>query len=220
MEKRLFNLYMENMRSIRNLKSNYEDLSNPLLIDIVEKYSSQNKRLFIVGQQTNSWYDNYFEKDNKKFVEKLMKNYKNQFKLGINYNSPFWDFVRKLENSLNIMEGQIVWSNIFKMDYNGYRPPEKIRDYLINELPLIQNEIKITKPDIVLFLTGPSYDKYIKDIFDGVKFFRIKEKNIKKIAKLDIPSINTKIIRTYHPKYLRLNKLENEMINIITDTGV
>lgn len=217
----LMNIYRKYWNNIIELKRKYPDLSNPLLIDISDSYWRQEVKLFIVGQQTNGWFNKElgFSEDLTHIV-KLIEGYK-KFKFGLNYrNKPFWSVVRKIAKRLIIdidKEGNIVWSNLNRMDYNSERPSKEIERLLYEKLPLLPEEVRIAKPDLIIFFTGPDFDYIINALFNNPEMTPFSGKEISKLAKVSLKGYNLKGYRTYHPDHLRPQKLENEFIDLIIE---
>lgn len=69
--------------------------------------------------------------------------------------------------------------------------------------PVIKSEIKILKPDIVIFFTGPYRDKWIEHNFNDAKFLKTETSFSKwPLAQLVSKYLPEKSFRTYHPNYL------------------
>jgi len=195
--KKLGEMYKEHWENLQSFKKEYR-LSSPLLIKVPKCYERQKTKLFVVGQQTDEWFEG-------NSVDKLMEEYKN-FNFGINYRyTPFWDCVRKLEKELSINEGCIVWSNLNRMDdpKNKYKCPDrKIEKKMAKNFPFLPEEIRICNPDILVFFTGPYYDENIEeDIFPGVEYEELNNQK-RVLAKISLPNFDVEAYRTYHPNYL------------------
>lgn len=76
----------------------------------------------------------------------------------------------------------------------------------------MEEEIKIINPDIVLFLTGPNYDYYIKNQLKGVEFKTVENYGIRQFARVEYKSLPKNSFRIYHPVYLRRRGLENNYL--------
>ena len=190
-------------------------ITKPLCLAISDenRYYSSDIKVMIFGQETNGWFD-----DDDRYIglegmqDAYMsfykganfdpkKKHKGQFKNGFNH------IVSSLYDNYQERNIEFVWNNIIKRGKkNGKgRPPEKVylleRDYF----DVVKEEIDILKPDVIIFFTGPYYDKYIANVFEHVnKNESFKEvPGFKKRQLAKIKGINTKIaIRTYHPNYL------------------
>lgn len=210
MNKKLRRMYEEHWDSLKSFKENNK-LSSPLLMKVPECYTEQKTKLFVVGQQTDEWFEG-------NSVEELVDIYE-RFDFG-KYccKTPFWDSVRKLEKELEIKKGCIVWSNLNRMDdpkESDKCPKKKVEKDMAKKFGfLLREEINICRPDILVFFTGPNYDENIKWIFSKKKSevefkklnnqFSIEERELAEVDKLNI-DVETKAYRTYHPGYLFRN---------------
>lgn len=197
--------YEEQWDNVNLLRNKYKELSSPLLVFLEEGYISQKIRLLIVGQQTNGW--------NEGSIVNLQNCYRD-FKMGQRYiRTPFWNFVHKLEKEFKIERGCIVWTNINRCDYACGKPPSDVWNDLAILNPLLVTEIQAVRPHICIFLTGPNYDKRIKEIFKGVIFNEVKGFEKNQFAKLSHAIMPNETYRTYHPGYLRLSGKEDVVLN-------
>lgn len=190
------------------------------------------------------WANNYLNKQ-LKLIEKD----------DIKYNaSPFWNFFRALHGLGNIA---ICWDNLDKV-YYGYNDGEDgtltyeaevilSKQFGVgdNKLSLLQREIKIADPDMIIFVVGPSYavsldvafniTKNIEDVPKN-KLFR-KSQNVSKLfinypkkdkcivedndlligAVKELLGREIPVLWTYHPAGLCRNGLTNSAIKIISD---
>jgi hypothetical protein len=55
----------------------------------------------------------------------------------------------------------------------------------------------------------------LKRIFDGVKFEPIGDWNLKQFCRLIHPELPQYSFRSYHPKSLRLRRLENDLLEYL-----
>jgi hypothetical protein len=188
------------------------ELSPPLLIDPPAGYYTQSIRLFIIGKQTHTWYNERFLpecSDNP--IQTLMRIYRDEFRLGLGYNSPFWTAVRVLEARLGIAPGCVVWSNLNKVDQGKSgreerRPVTDIETGLLTHFPVLKQEIALAVPDVVVFFTGPDYDDLLERLFPKVVLSTIHGFERRALARVEHPALPKKAFRSWHPGYLRRNK--------------
>ena len=77
----------------------------------------------------------------------------------------------------------------------------------------MEEEIKeIIKPKIVLFLTGPNYDNYIRNQLEGVKFKTVENYNERQFARVEHKSLPENSFRIYRPEYLNRVHLKSEYL--------
>jgi len=210
-----------------------KEYSSPLLISLDENINTD---IMIIGQETNSWYENY-EKFLKNRVDKQMEIYKNFMKKEyLKMNTMFWRYVKKIINDDNITP---VFNNLFKFDLGDKRKDRNISKAPKNEYEqiidfhqdILSKEIEIIKPKIIIFFTGHPYDKLfidpiIKQNGDYKKLYKsIPSLSIDewKCGILDLKNFKGfenfegKAIRTYHPIYLNrnLDKFGNEIVEYL-----
>ena len=167
-----------------------------MLIDVPDAYRNATVKLVVVGQQTNGWGH---PEDG---IEGLLAEYR-RFDLGKTYvRSPFWHAAHEIYGSLN-PDGPprgFLWSNLIKVDVAQERPSRTIEE-LISSVGLLQHEVAITQPDVVVFFTGPWYDERLRATFPGVEYERINDF----VNRLSHDALPERTFRSYHPGYLRLS---------------
>lgn len=119
----------------------------------------------VAGKETHFWklseHDGFIKDsgDPSKIVEQLLSNYKS-FNLGESYNKLlFWDFCHKLSDKLN-GQRSFICNHVIKVDEGGTTPSWDVMKASTAFYPILQEEIKILNPDIVVFLTGSKLDAY------------------------------------------------------------
>jgi hypothetical protein len=80
---------------------------------------------------------------------------------------------------------------------------------------LLLDEIKILKPDVVIFFTSHHFDNRIKNIFDKIEFTSSVGLSEKQCSQLIHKSLLKLSFRTYHPNYLRRSDLESKFIDLL-----
>lgn len=147
----------------------------------------------------------------------------------------FFSFPAKLCHAVNEIGGKLnrkeirsyfVWAEIRKFSYWKpvkkpivYKKPSsrlnnKVQNLIDTKFNILEDEIRIINPDIVLFLTGPNYDDYIRTQLDGVKFYELENSGYKKrqFARVEHPVLEgRKAFRVYHPGYLNRIKRKTEL---------
>jgi hypothetical protein len=77
----------------------------------------------------------------------------------------------------------------------------------VDKFNCLKEEIAVTKPDVVVFLSGPNYDGKINVQFnDEIEFKNFKDRHIRETAKLEHPDLPEHTYRIYHPNYLQRSK--------------
>lgn len=219
---------------------NGDKISKPFFCGVCEEYAVANKKIMIIGQETRA-----FHKYSDASPDWLPNNDKIQlwcvdylrFQVfdvplkNTNCNaSPFWQLFRKFQEK-GISP---CWNNIDKVQqYDG----DKVCGLNIeqrelfskqygekgNEKSLLQREIQIVEPDVVLFVTGPRYRYRISmSAAFGINEFELervkpcKHNYIVDVNALFNTEIKVGVFWTYHPAYLnRIGKL-NECVDYIS----
>ncbi len=201
-------------------------ISYPLLLNVFDEYLKSSSKLFIVGQQTkgwgfshrraNFWGTSPWENDADLLIHQIVRIYEG-FDLGKHYRaSPFWIASHQLNTLINPnghREG-FVWSNLVKLDSGGERLELDLEDVLCEAFPVLPLEIRITKPDVVVFFTGPRYDTRIKKTFPGIVFNGLGNHPERRLCRLYHRDLPFHTYRTYHPNYLFRSK-QKSLINEI-----
>jgi len=200
-------LYEKYWQQITDCIAQYPGLSQPILMKVPERYINSSTKIMIIGQQTFGWGAGG--------ICELLKCYEN-FNLGEKYySSPFWDIIRKIEIIFQNQPYSCVWTNINKCDYNNNRPPMEIENKISTSFPVLKHEIEILNPDVIIFFTGPNFDRNILETFPEVKFIDLFDFKKIKLAKLENLILPENTFRTYHPKYLRIKKFEGIFLDFI-----
>lgn len=214
-KKDLIEIYKKREPEFERIAKQFENekLHGPFLTSPDEKYSNSKTKLLIIGQETKGW-DNISSE-----IEGLMSVYE-EFNLGKKYySSPFWNVTRKVERILGIEEYSCAWTNLNKYDINSKRPKGKHEKEISKFDDLLISEIKILKPDVCIFFTGPHFDSRLIKIYEGIKFK--EEENWKRnqfqLVSLKHENLPELSIRTYHPKYLRMQKHEPQFLELIKE---
>ncbi len=197
MNKKLTELYQSKWD---NLISNSKgtDATYPLLININEEYQNADIRIMVVGQETDGWCG--MLEEHKKSVMNVQDTYFNYFYKSKDKNRrPFWNrknfkyFQEEFTKKLSSKNIAFVWNNVSKIGKNTRgRQTSKIEELEKEYFDVFEKELKILKPDIIIFTIGnrriPIRHKEIPSL---------KTKPVAEIEFLDYPEIIA--VRTYHP---------------------
>ena len=189
-------------------------LSRPFSFAVTEQYMRSKRRIMIIGQEAKdfSCYESDWPLPNiQQFNECYVNTQLNRRVPGYEYNrSPFWRFFREMAK-----EGiEPVWNNLdkFHQDINGKTIPLSLEmEYVFSKTygkdnkSLLQREIELTKPTLVLFVTGPSYHESMALALnaDDRKLQEVKPtvsspcRQITELTNMGIP-----MFWSYHPAYL------------------
>jgi hypothetical protein len=173
-------------------------------------YMKQKNKLLIIGQQTKGWT---YDLD----VDKQISTYE-LFNVGENYYaSPFWNITRKLEKSIGNDPLSCAWTNINKFDLDEDRPYGEIETAISKLDYILVDEIKITNPDICMFFTGPDFDFRLRNIFPNIEMIEMNGWDTRQLCQLKHKNLPKHSYRSYHPKSLRIQRLENRFIDELND---
>jgi hypothetical protein len=139
-----------------------------------------------------------------------------RFELGKHYiNSPFWQFARKINQKLNpnASDKSFLWTNLFKVDEKRTTPSEEVKKILMQHT-ILQEEIKIIQPQIVIFTTAYTNDDCIRILLKDKECLKIIETRF--LARLTHPDFPENSFRTYHPHFLRRAKKTDKVIEEIS----
>jgi hypothetical protein len=201
----------------------------PLFLRSNSDYEKSEIKIMFFGQETNGWYDYYGSGVSTKDITCRYDEFFTDKYCYRHYRSPFW---RGIERLMNLLEEKNsgkkighLWNNIVKMGYRGRgkRFPKKFYNDIVKPHlnKVIVEEIKILKPDYIIFFTGPYYYFVLDDVFGTLERKPIKEfKELFEIIKKNkkVPSVK-RTFRTYHPGYLqRMGKIvKDSYFNKIAD---
>lgn len=182
---------------------------------IPPNYEKTKYKILIVGQENNGYG---YETEPKKSMLFTL-----DFQNGRYYdNAPFFSFPYSFCASINDCDNEkyskksyLAWVNLkeFSFETSSKKPlNEKAQNIIDNEYNILEEEIKIINPDIVLFLTGPNYDYYIKAQLKGVEFKTVENYGIRQFARVEHEALPKNSFRIYHPVYLRRRSLENNYL--------
>ncbi len=227
----LRNLYKKHWKSLNAVYETdielEEQSANPLLISIVneEEYSNADIRLLIFGQETNGWGTengvNEIESICRLYEEEIYCKYPQRIGLTGQYWIGFNKFFSMLKNKYPSKNVYPIWNNIIKIGKNDGkgRPSDIIYNIERNNFPVIKEEVRILKPHIILFLTGPNYDEIIKNIFGEINFMGIPPFTSRQLSRLFLEDVEYSF-RTYHPNYLLRNNIDNYFTKILEKISI
>jgi hypothetical protein len=207
LNEQLYNLYASKWDDIsETLHEIYEDApppnpTNPFLLYIdEEKWKNADLRVMIFGQETKDWLQSPG-----KSIDELRAAYDTGFNKTVwNKRTPFRRSFAKFKEILGAKypDKQIsyVWNNIIKIgkESDAGRPGGEIYEAECGWFHVIPDEVKILKPNVILFFSGSDYDDFIRANFGKVPYSAISPYGEKQLAKISIPGIDF-AFRTYHP---------------------
>ena len=222
-EKHYPNLTKEMFLRNQKLEKESERSTNPLLLNVSENYMKADLRVMFFGQETNYWHTEMdgtgqFHGE----ISPLLNLYENFYIKGncYSYGGQFWNGINRFKQLLNKTSKdnnfEFIWNNVVKIGKCGKGFPSQINDITNKYFNVISDEIKITKPDILVFLSGPYYDNEIKKTIGDFKSFPIDSFPQRKLCRLEFKD-KPIAFRTYHPNYLWRNGIDNYFNAIINE---
>jgi len=190
--------------------------AHPFLLSIPDGYERKVK-VMLFGKETNGW-----QEDLNNNPQKAMDRYKRFWidkESKFSNRGPLMQVFNEFQKTLGMEHVSCIWNNIIKIGKydNSGEPPREIIDWQQNWFEVVlREELKILTPDVVIFFTGPDYDKYIKKAFGGFDVLQVINRETKQIAKIVFKDNQNFIAyRTYHPGHLRRSELEKEFLNYL-----
>jgi hypothetical protein len=213
MKEELFQLYLKEQPNFLSVVRTFpqDDLAGPFLMSPDTHFQSQPSPLLIIGQETNGWSCHVNE------IEKQMHTYENYNVGSRQGQTAFWNIIRKVENILGNDPCSCAWTNLSRFDLYGGKPHGEYCKVISRLDALIAKEIQIVSPKICLFFTGPDYDKRVRKIFEGIEFIEIPGWSPSQLVLLKHPLLPVYSFRSYHPKSLKLRRLEGKFIQTFSD---
>lgn len=215
LSKKLCSMYQEHEEQMQTFakkcietKRN-EEISFPWqLSSATDKYCSAKVKIMVVGQETNGWGD----------IDDIAENMlaTEEFQTHNSYSGvPFFQFVKDLAEALNGKSDSYIdtvfYTNLFKIANND-RPKYLVEhknlatEYCNNFNTLLEKEIEILNPKLLVFTTGPYYDEWIKTQFEGVEYSTVTNADISQFARLSHKALPQNTFRTYHPGFMNRDR--------------
>jgi hypothetical protein len=174
---RLFDKYTQaiDLTQLAALAERSPDLAGLFVPSVSESYLTSALRVMIVGKETRKWGAGLAEVNRythpSAYVDMLLKRHANEL-AKLRPRSKFFQFYRDASKKL-YCENQsptdaIVWANLFCLSYRKRSPVKCGADIgAIKSLSrtLLRIQVEVLKPDVILFVTGTSYDKYLTEFF-------------------------------------------------------
>ena len=208
--------YSRLMKTIQKIWKNLA--THPLLIKTDDEYAKADLKVMFFGQETNEWngvFEEYAD------LESVLAVYEDFYlKRGYEqYGKPFWNFIRNLKSTQSTKKIGYIWNNVLKIGKSESGTPQQgLINYTIDYFNVIPQEIEILKPNVLLFLSGHTYDDHIRKTIGNFSIVPIDGFSTNELCILKFDNITVDLaIRTYHPGYLQ--RLGERRMNI-TETIV
>ena len=199
-----------------------EKATNPLLIQVDEKYINADIKIMFFGQETNTWLGELNDGAFLGKIEPMLDLYEDFFIEGscFAYGGQFWNGINRLKKltTEKIPNKKIsyIWNNIIKIGKCGMGFPSETNALTNKYFNVILQEIEILEPDVIIFFSGPNYDEHIEKVIG--KFYKVNmpffiKRQLCKIASMEFELA----FRTYHPNYLWRNNIDKFLSPIINE---
>ncbi|WAC12954.1 hypothetical protein [Dyadobacter pollutisoli] len=175
LNEQLRNLYLEELPEIYNTINTHatplqvERMHGPFMMHVYPEYTESRKKLMFVGMETHGWEDFKPNEDLLDTHRRLTSGYESFMTNREQPNSPFWWFIRDLNQSYGQgdLNKTVLWTNLSKIDIEKNRPTGKLYDNSMNAfISLLSKEISIVKPDILIIMTtSPNYGYHVREYF-------------------------------------------------------
>ena len=167
------------------------------------------KKILMIGQETNGWVFRKSVKDSMLFTLGFLYSPQHNGKLSFTFPFDFCKSVNNCDYDENYRKTYFAWVSLRKFAYNekhAYPLSSEIQNIIDNEFNILEEEIKIINPDIVLFLTGPDDDFYIEKQLKSVEFKAVENYDIREFARVEHEALPKNSFRIYHPNRIRFIK--------------
>lgn len=205
MNDQLTALYETQLNRLEKAGIDSTDIDGTLLMHCwEEEYLSSKYKMLFVGQESNKWMGK-FNLD----PDECLQRYKN-FELCNNGTyTTFWQYIYETKNILmkdTIGQKNFLWSNVSKFStLSGKKLGQNKFKAIYEHFHVLEAEIEITKPDVVIFFSGHRYDPWIQyQISDTIAYEPVsKDIPTKDLARLTSKAFPYHTYRLAHPGYLQ-----------------
>ena len=195
----------------QNINDDNNRATNPLMLKVNDEWINADLKIMIFGQENNFWAG---ECGNRAIfcgkINEVIEIYEKFYLKDLMYACPFWNEYRNIIKGTKSQGKKIsfLWNNIVKIGRLGIGCVPEIHKITNENFNIIADEINISKPDVLVFFTGPNYDNKIFDALGKYTKFPIENFNPRQLCEIKFDTdYNLKYsIRTYHPGYLYRNK--------------
>lgn len=198
-------------------------------------YERADIKVMLFGRENNNWncsndeefykvdfnFDLQSSTDVFKEVNSIMEIYPGYFHQGSgNARNNFAKnglrrFMALLRESYADKQVGYLWNNVCKIAKGSKgrgkctgEAPAYIHEVERQYFDVIRDEVKILAPDIIVFMTGSTGDKYIREVFGDVTFVPV-DSNTSEVFRVDIPGVKC-AFKTIHPATRDSNMSQEE----------
>ena len=207
---KLFESKWEAVDKVYNALQGEEEWAVLHLACVPPNYEKMKYKILIVGQENDGWGI----EDNARLSMFATLDFLDS--KDYNDRRPFFSFPYKFCKSINNLEDikdskktYFTWVNLREFSFDETPKTslgKEAQSMIDNEFNILEEEIKIINPDIVLFLTGPDYDFDIEKQLKGVEFKTVENYDIREFARVEHEALPKNSFRIYHPNRIRFIK--------------
>jgi hypothetical protein len=198
--------FSECSRTINQIiSSGAEPPTDPLLISPPLGYYDSDFKIMYFGQEVNCWEGPFHES---KGVDHLLEVY-DRFANnggGFRYGGQFWNALKQLNESFSKLHTSLsfTYNNIIKIGKHEAKglPSEPLLIWQKTWFQVIREEVRILTPDLIVFFTGPDYDKFLQEAFGPIEFTQVGARSTRQLSRVRARGLPVNTFRTYHPNYL------------------
>ena len=209
----LVKLYEKEISILKNSNIKSWDFDGPLLMHCWEKeYLQSEFKILFFGREPNGWMGDLVLN-----TSDCINKYKD---FGLCENgryTTFWQYIYHTKNILmpqSITQKNFLWSNVSKFSkLNGKSIDLDSYKFFCDNFQILETELKILKPDVIIFFTGESWDDKIRyQINSEIQFKSVKDEiPISKLSRVQSEILPYNTYRVDHPTTLQLQKNWNYM---------
>jgi hypothetical protein len=179
----------------------YSELSAPFLLSVSQAYLDSPVRVMFIGKETNGWcgkLEAFYDHPDR--IEIAKARYENQHARGTGNSELLRQWQRFADAFTSGDRAAVCWNNLMKMDWHrpkrGYsRTSIGHSAHLFNfSVAVLQFEIELLKPDLIIFGSGHTYDRALKAVLPQRETVKVEPK-----ALWHFRSNGIECFRTFHP---------------------
>ncbi|MBN2572398.1 MAG: hypothetical protein JXA68_09745 [Ignavibacteriales bacterium] len=204
-------------------KYNVEGLYISYILNVFEEYTTSKRKILIVGQN-DIMRVNLKKAAEKRLLYDDLSNEALEFRNGEKLkDKTFWNFCHELNSKINGNSHLgFVYTNLIKLNgKDGNEDEWKFEKFIRPMISLLSMEIFEIEPEVIVFMTGQEYDKYINFALpfegDEVKLEEVEGYDIKDFASFKFSDRQS--YRIHPPEYLKSRGLVdiymNELVELI-----
>lgn len=149
-------------------------LSGLFVGSVCDAYFESPRRVMLVGQETRGWKgtkelrDATAEPRLESYLKDRMRQHEKHLMTKDAGRSKFMQFYDKLGVNVSgsAAPGVVAWGNLFCVSYNKAStlkcPEPQLEKIAVWSAALLRAQIEVLEPEVIFFVTGPSYDSHLK----------------------------------------------------------